>query len=384
VIITVAPGINTLSAAVSAMRNGDVIQMIDGIYIQNEGVVIPNGVIRFNIEGKGSAVTKIIYNTNVNGIRSNLSSLAFRINQCKISGFEMIYESTNPGTGCAIGILGSSYNDTRDTSIILDDIRIVYGTYGNCWGTGIRLINARVSALDRITTRFSPSGRLGIGVDLQSCTNVKMTQMFLMSNDIALNLVKAPDILISDAIKHGCEDICIDHSTTHISRIGMNLGYKCFMAKITNCEIEYCTQKGIYEDISFGAENGGYHFLDNNYIGSSYGIGDAIWLRRPGTSVTGNNIFGSGYPQNGIRVDMGLNVISGNLIRNLESGSTGILILGSDNNITNNAFEGSGPLNVDIYIYNSAARGNFIAGNMIDTQIVNNGTGTILGQNPVH
>lgn len=382
-ITTVVPGTNTLSAAVSAMSNGDVICLLDGVYYQNVAVAIPNGVNRFAIIGQGSGVTKLVYTANVDGIKSNLSDLAYRIHQGKLAGFQMIYESAVPGTKKAISLLGSSYNDTGITNIDIDDIALMYGTWGTCWNKGLVLINARAGFINKFWSRFSPSSRIGTAIELQSCANIKIDQAWIMSCSIGLDQIKAADNLISDPIKHGCEDICLSQSSVHICDIGVNLGYKCFMSKLSRNEFEYCAVAGIQEDTSQGFENGGYHFIDNNYIGMVPSAANLVWLKRDGTTFTNNNVFGvNTTPFNGLRLDGSKCIITGNIYRFMNG--TGILVTGGVNIIGNNMFEGSSTQSTDIYIYNAGAVGNLVSGNMIDTTILNNGIATVLRDNPVH
>lgn len=393
----VTPGVNTLSDAVAAMADGDALILDAGTYTQTVSVAIPTGVTKFAIVGQGQGVTILNYTTNdVDGITSSGIGVSDsnRILQCLIANFSMTYDvGLAASTAAAIQLWGWEYDASRSLGIRIQNVSITYGAINNCWLYGINLINARVAVLDQIYIRRQSNGRTGTGILLQSCMNCRIQNSFIMCVSKAFHLAKASDANIYSATKHGCEDITITNSTAYIFGYGAYLDYKCFASKIINMEFARPSSGTIYEDISSGAGNGGYHFIDNVYHDHDSNMVGAhvIFLQRPGSIIRGCCLNMVDADTSGIRDINGitiagasatLNTVANCILRSAggAAGSQGIWITSNNNHIFGNVFETSTGVGNDILV---SGTGNLITNNMIDTT-TSIGVGNTSDNNPTH
>jgi hypothetical protein len=383
-------GSNTLSDAVADMSNGDVLVLDTGTYTQTVSVAIPAGITSFAIVGQGQGVSIINYTiSDVHGITSSGigSGNANRITNCLLANFSMQYSvGTLTSTKCAIQLWGYDYENVASVGIRIENVGISYGSVNNCWFTGIRIVNARVCVLDQIYIRRQANGRSGVGILLESCMNCRISNSWIMSVGKAFHLSKADDSLIISTVKHGCEDITISNSSCYIVGYGAYLDYKCFSAKLFGVEFSRPSFGAIFEDITSGAANGGYHLVANCYtdIDSNTIASSSLFLfLRPGTSVRGCQFTMADADTSATR-DINAVVFSSSanlcsvencLFRNAGGtvGAQGIWMNTNACIAIGNRFENSTGAGNDILV---SGTNNAAVNNMYDTTISNTGGGT--------
>jgi parallel beta-helix repeat protein len=286
-------GTNTISKAVRDMKQGDVVELGVGTYTQTEPIVLPGNVSRFSIKGKGMGST-IIECLNCNGIQQMES----RIHQCDISGMTLIAAKTG-GDHIGIKLLGNTHNHVQNPNIILRDISFTAGSENNYWQKAVNIINAFDPLLENIFARGTHSLK-GVGIELQSCVVASILGGELCQLDEAINLVKAPDELINDPSKHGCEGIKITNVDIYIVNKGITFGEKTLNIMVNNCNIDPVKKYAIYEQKSILA---GYHVIIGGWYGFSKDAekwGHLLWLQNSGSLVNGIIANGSKTDTNGL------------------------------------------------------------------------------------
>jgi len=291
--ITIPVGKNTISKAVRGMKQGDVIELGVGTYTQTEPIVLPGNITRFSIKGKGMGST-IIECLNCNGIEQ----IESRIHQCDISGMTLIAAKTG-GDYIGIKLLGNTHNHVQNPNIILRDISFTAGDENNYWHKAVSIINAFNPLLENIFARGTHSLK-GVGIELQSCVVASILGGELCQLDEAINLVKAPDELINDPSKHGCEGIKITNVDIYIANKGITFGEKTLNIMVHNCNIDPVKKYAIYEQKSILA---GYHIITGGWYGYSPDAekwGHLLWLQNSGSLVNGIIANGSKTDTNGL------------------------------------------------------------------------------------
>jgi hypothetical protein len=349
-------------------------------------VVIPTSVTQFAIIGQGAGSTILRYDADVDGIYSQYGDPPnndYRIKQCIISGFTMLYTPYD-STKTAIRLWGDYYGSYENPNITIRDVHIRYTDSDTCWTTLIHLINSCPALIENCFLRRQSNGRNGIGILLESGQNVTIRDCFIQSCEYAIKLEKADnDNLIKEPIhKHGCEDIRIVQCGLYIFKYGIWLGYKCFACNITNCMLSRPSNNAIVEDISQGAECGGYHSIIGCYIDADanmiYGE-HLIRLKRPGTRVIGCFIGGdyeAPANTNGVTLtdDASRSIIQGNLIGCV---NTGVWAFTSSNIISNNQI---GAQDNAVLLW-WGADNNIVIGNAYTNTITNNGANNDISHN---
>lgn len=244
--------------------------------------------------------------------------------------------------------------------------------------------------------------KTGMGIQLESCLNVRMNQVWAMGVGAGVVCEQANELYVNDGVHAGCEDVGMSASTIFYCGFGVYLGNKVGWFRLTQCELENADINLLYDQYNWdGAAfrtwdtpSGGYHLLTNVYgsLSSPYAGSAFIKLSRPSTIMYGCTLQpGSGMtsPQNFIYLDNnpaspwdtnGLYTgatncsITNNMIRYNTDG-TGILVLGDKNVIMGNIFNNTGGGGVDINII-SGATNNIVVGNQLDVALVDSGTGT--------
>jgi hypothetical protein len=249
----VAPGTNTLSAAVAAMSDGDCILLGAGEYIEDSvnGVVIPNDVFNFSIIGCGSPVTIITYRTNdVDGISSVMTDDAYRLQKAYLHGFTMHYDVDVESEKSGIKLWGNEPDTGYITpSIHLDEIRIIRGdTHGHCWGKAVDIFDCHYVTVNRVNVRGpnvvnSPTD----GIVLESCMGATVSECSLVRVKNAVYLTKAPNSYIGGVYKHGTEGSTVRDTFAYKCTVGVNIGTKGFANKLFNVGVARPETYGVAE-----------------------------------------------------------------------------------------------------------------------------------------
>jgi len=405
--VFVPAGTNTLSAAVSSMANGTCLLLDASTYTQTERIKIPSSVTTFSILGRGSAVTKLKYTANVEALTSTLSGVnTHRIRQCRLDGLHFLYSNASSCSYDGITLWGSgSFNSTApgtlDRNIVIHDVTMTYdnqaASVGPAWQNDIRLVDARMAYLDKIVIRNwsnsygAWSATPGDAIRLESCMDARVSDFYILCSSKGVNLVRASSQYVLEhtagsGVHHGCEGCEIRSGTIAISETAISLGYKSFAANIHDVGIVTPETFGIHEDISSGADAGGYHTISNMYFDTFTGNGTLVWLRRPGTVMKGSvlHILNSSCTGVIIDADASLCDISHNLFRaGGTGGRSGIYINSSQNMVVGNRFQAWVASGADVAL-GSSAHDCLVTNNLIDYAISNAGSSNSTTGNLYH
>ena len=374
----IAPGTDTLSTAVAAMSNGDILILGNGTYTQTVEVSIPNSVTHFGIIGKGVGSTLINFTSDVDGITSDDSDDAYRIVQAVLSGFRMTMSAVSSAK-TAIYLYGDSVNYVVNPSIVFRDISTERTDSNKYWGIGFKVCNGWNVVFDNCYARAYPY--LGTGIELESCVNAHIRGGYYHELNIGINLIKADDAKIEGASTNGCEGVTIAETSIVKTNFAVVLGEKCLNTQIVNPTFDFLVVRCVYElDTATGYHTiqGGWMALANSATGA-----EVVTIEEPGTTIQGVVMtgLGAGNVTNGI-VCRGANcTIGGN---NIRYSGVGIWLQATADNCTvvgNTVPNGRGAADI---LLDSGAQYNAVLANTVDVAVTDNGSNNEVAHNPVY
>ena len=374
-LIYVAPGTNTLSTALAAISDGDVLLLGKGTYIQTAALTVPAAVTDFAIIGAGMCSTLIRFDADVEGI----TQTAVRVHHCILRGFRMVMNVTST-TRKAICLWGATHNTTVNPCIHIDGISIERGADGKRWGRGVNLLNAFESLIENIYFRGNPydgSGVAGDAIYLESCVCARVLSGHLCEANNAISLVKADDAWIEGATKHGCEACTVQNIDIYICNRGAYLGEKALDNRILDCNAEP-VYINVIEEGAYSVSCG-YNYYRKIWAGWKSGTSThshLFWLRMPGGKIADCILNGENAVQNLITLtdDRDYISITGCLLRNCQDGAYPINMASVNYSIiASNIAENSGE--DDDVLIAAGSDNNRLVGNIFPKGILNNGTG---------
>lgn len=289
------PGLNTLSRAVKKLKQGSVIDLKAGTYVQTEAIEVPAGVTDFSIIGRGMGVSTIQCK-NCSGIVQTVT----RVGRCQISGLTMLAAQFNDSQVYdAIRLKGSPRS--MGSGIVIRDVEVLNGSENHTWKSGIHLTNVCDSVLENVRV-YGTETLHGEGIHLNSCVSTELSGVKLSRLETGLYLGKAADSDIHGNTKHGCERITIMASEFSSMANGIMLDHGSREIVIRDCMM---TDIGVYcirERFSTGAGN---HIISGGTFSLAANAPDnlhMIWLQNPGSLVNGLVVHGTGSKSNGLTI----------------------------------------------------------------------------------
>lgn len=292
---TPPPGLNTLSDAVGKMKQGYVIELEVGTYVQTEPVIPPPAVTDFTISGKGMGAS-IIHFKNSDGILQPAS----RVGRCHISGLTLTAAQADDGQPHdAIRMKGSPRGN--GSGILIRDVEILAGPGDNAWDSGVHLTNAFDAVLENVRV-FGPETQTGAGIRLFSCVSALLTGVKLTGLDGGIYLDKAADNDIEGNRKHGNQQITVAATDFTSVAKGIMLDHGSREVTVRDCAMREIRLFGIRERSSSG---GGNHVIDGGifrFAADSPGNLHMFWLQNHGSVVNRVTADGAKTKSNGLTV----------------------------------------------------------------------------------
>jgi parallel beta-helix repeat protein len=292
---TPPPGINTLSEAVKKMKQGYVIELEVGTYVQTEAVVLPPKVTAFTIVGKGMGASVIEFK-NCGGIQQTAS----QVGQCLISGLTLTAAQADDGNPyTAIQLKGRSRESGTASNIIIRDVAVTAGGDEHAWHRAADITNAYGPLVENLHVT-GPAEIKGSGIRLNSCVSAVLSAVKFANLDTAILLDKAPDTDIEGTRKHGCEQIVITAAAMADVNKGIMLDEGSRNVKIDSCNMHGIRVFGIRERHS---ANGGCHVIQGgtfNFAPDAPGNLHMFWLQNSGSTVSAVTANGGKTKSNGL------------------------------------------------------------------------------------
>ncbi|MCP5107818.1 MAG: hypothetical protein GY950_30805 [bacterium] len=283
--ISVAAGTNTISDAARDLKQGEVMELGIGIYVQTEPIVIPGAVTRFGIRGEGMGAS-IVECSDCNGILQEGADTG--VLQCELSGMTFTAAKTDAKyTG--INLNGNAPGDAANPNIIIRDVGFQAGDENNYWDTAIHIRNAGASLIANIHITGTP-GLKGTGIKLEGTTGTTVSGGYLKQLNEALNLQNCKGVTLTGTDISGVDK-------------GVTLGENVLNMMLSNCKIEQVKRYALYEHTTAKKGSAGYHVINGGYFGfapDAVKYTHLIWLQNDGSVVNALIANGNGTDTNGL------------------------------------------------------------------------------------
>jgi hypothetical protein len=291
-------GSNQLSAAVTAMSDGDTLILEPGVYVQTANVVVPDAVTHFSIVGQGAGITTVRFDS---GATAGIVATGTRKENLIVRGLSLKANTT--GLGDALAFWGEYENVASNISYMIDNV-IAQGdtsSAANEWTNGIHgygAFNVTIRDLSgRNTTPSSPpTGIAGNAILLDSCVIVHIIGGELVYWDTGLKLEKSADAWRTyggTVYNYGCEGVTITGVEWYRMNYGIDMRDQTLNVMATDSTLAYMWRRNITDEFASSPGTGmGYNNFTNNWFDTcTTTTGDyQIYLTAPGTVIANNHI----------------------------------------------------------------------------------------------